>query len=66
MRTIEYEGNEYKVPEEARYIARDVDWSVWWYENEPRYHNGCWSTHIGGFGQLDFSYSDSPYTLERI
>ncbi len=46
MKTIEYEGVSYEVPDEAKYVVRNDNGAVYWFESIPRYGNSGWCSTI--------------------
>lgn len=42
MKTVNYLGQDYEVPDRANYIAADYDLEVSWYENEPTRCDDVW------------------------
>lgn len=42
MKTVIFEGREYDVPDQAAFMAREVDGDVFWYAVEPKYHGYGW------------------------
>ncbi|MFW0776149.1 MAG: hypothetical protein ACN2B6_00315 [Rickettsiales bacterium] len=52
-KTVEFEGQRYKVPTEAKYMARDDDSNVYWYANKPVKEESCWCYSKGSYDTAD-------------
>lgn len=64
MKTIEFQGAEFEVPDWARWIAQDNDFSTYAYERKPTECDGFYAS-TGGKVELVFT-TDAPCVLKEI
>lgn len=64
MKTVEFEGAEFEVPNWARWIAQDSDGSIWAYENTPMQGNGYYC-NSGGLME-NILLTSAPMVIEEI
>lgn len=68
MKTVNYLGQDYEVPDHANYIAAGYDLEVWWYENEPRRCDDVWvdNTTDAGCGGRAGEIKNLQFPLLKI
>lgn len=42
MKTVNFLGQNWKVPDWANYITQDCDGSIWVWDHEPTFNDGDW------------------------
>ena len=65
MKTVTFRGNEYTVPDWAKYITQDDHGPIWAWEESPEFDMGEWWKISGSYARYTL-VKDAPVVYSNI